>query len=224
MRPESRKYGRSRVPGYVVRCTAAFDRLGQPGVEALPFRPGRRRGCPVHLRRNSERDSPRERLVGCPAPLRTDRQVFINGVSERLPELHDGLSLKRDDIARIDDLAVEDPGIVVEGHRRPVSVILHHGFCPLLACTDPVPSAPAPGLHRLSAPASAHGTRAGRACLDSPTNPIPLIIIIGRCGESKGIPHHIKGRPQHLMRGIVTTLNYDLRQNQRLLPQHHGLF
>ena len=121
MRPESRKYGRSRVPGYVVRCTA---RSTVSASQALRLSPS------VHRRADSEGDSTGERLVGRAASFSTDRQVLIDGVSERSPQLHDGLPLKGDYVERIDYLAVEDSGVGVEVQRRPVSVILHHGFCP----------------------------------------------------------------------------------------------
>src|SRR5438034_1393596 len=69
-------------------------------------------------------------LFGFLAPLRAKGQVVLHRFSEGAPQLSDTCTLEGDDIARVDDFAVKDAGLVVEFNPSDISFVFHHGVTP----------------------------------------------------------------------------------------------
>lgn len=60
------------------------------------------------------------------ASFGTELKVIIHGVPESLPQLMYGCPLKRDNIPKVDDLAMEDFGFVIKLDLPNISFVFYH--------------------------------------------------------------------------------------------------
>ena len=80
----------------------------------------------VKFRFNSNHKPARVGLLWGFASFGTERKVIIYGVTEGLPQLMYCCPLKRDNIPKVDDFAVEDVGFVIKLDLSNISFVFNH--------------------------------------------------------------------------------------------------
>src|ERR1700689_388590 len=86
----------------------------------------------MQFRLSADHELSGERFLRLLAARRAKRQVILNRRGEGSFQFVHGLSLERDDIAQIDDLAMKQSGILAEFDDRFITVEMHraHGSPP----------------------------------------------------------------------------------------------
>lgn len=94
-------------------CGGFVQTLGDPGIEAFARSPCGDINPAVQVRGEAQHELAGKRLFRGLAKLGAKIQVIVHRVMERLPDLIDRGSLKGDDVTGVDDIAVENTGLVV---------------------------------------------------------------------------------------------------------------
>ena len=104
--------------------------LGDPRIEALARLASGQRDRTMNLRIEAHDELAGERPVRLLAALGAPLQVVVDRLPKRPAQLVDGTALEGNHIARVDDLAVKQSRLGVEGHMADVTLVLHHGTTP----------------------------------------------------------------------------------------------
>ncbi len=79
---------------------------------------------------NAQAEFAGEWLVRIFSSFSAESKVIFHRIGQRLSQFLDGCAFKGDDVAGIDNFAMENTRVVVNFYSRYVTLILHHGLIP----------------------------------------------------------------------------------------------